>query len=231
MVLHHFSDERLLKLGQMLKDFKIVCFCETWRVAAPAPPGCPAVALLRDGHSARLARQYRRGLSTGRTPASAWIRKLARSGIRGLAWFVASSGMQRMITIAGGGLAGLSLGIALQKRGVPVTLHEAGSYPRHRVCGEFISGVSPETLDSLGIGHVFEDAERHRSTAWFFRGRKIFSDQLPSGLGISRFTLDKDLRGNSPSLAEICANTRAKNLDGRPVSSGVEGGFRQKAIG
>ncbi len=35
MVLHHFSDERLLKLGQMLEDFQIVCFCETWRVRLP----------------------------------------------------------------------------------------------------------------------------------------------------------------------------------------------------
>ena len=35
MVLHHFSDERLFKLAQMLKDFKIVCFCETWRLRFP----------------------------------------------------------------------------------------------------------------------------------------------------------------------------------------------------
>jgi flavin-dependent dehydrogenase len=116
-----------------------------------------------------------------------------------------------MISIAGGGLAGLSLGIALQKRGVPVTLHEAGSYPRHRVCGEFISGVSPETLDSLGIGHVFEDAERHRSTAWFFRGRKTFSDQLPSGLGISRFTLDERLARKFTELGgNLCEHSRQK---------------------
>jgi len=44
------------------------------------------------------------------------------------------------ITIVGGGLAGLTLGIGLRQRGVPVTIWEAGKYPRHRVCGEFISG-------------------------------------------------------------------------------------------
>ena len=49
--------------------------------------------------------------------------------------------LKHPISIAGGGLAGLSLGIALQSRGVSVTLHEASTYPRHRVCGEFISGV------------------------------------------------------------------------------------------
>ena len=61
------------------------------------------------------------------------------------------SALNNPITIAGGGLAGLSLGIALQSRGVHVTIHEASTYPRHRVCGEFISGVSEETLGTLGI--------------------------------------------------------------------------------
>ena len=45
----------------------------------------------------------------------------------------------RAVTIIGGGLAGLTLGIGLRQRGVPVTISEAGDYPRHRVCGEFIS--------------------------------------------------------------------------------------------
>ena len=83
-----------------------------------------------------------------------------------------------MITIVGGGLAGLSSGIALRRRGVPVNLHEAGVYPRHRVCGEFISGVSQCTFDSLGIGEIFDDAKEHRSTAWFFRDRRILSTRL-----------------------------------------------------
>jgi 2-polyprenyl-6-methoxyphenol hydroxylase-like FAD-dependent oxidoreductase len=44
------------------------------------------------------------------------------------------------VTIVGGGLAGLTLGIALRQHNVPVQLHEAGHDPRHRVCGEFTSG-------------------------------------------------------------------------------------------
>ena len=44
------------------------------------------------------------------------------------------------IQIVGGGLAGLTLGIALRKKEIPVAIFEAGNYPRHRVCGEFISG-------------------------------------------------------------------------------------------
>ena len=49
----------------------------------------------------------------------------------------------RTITIVGGGLAGLTLGIGLRQRGIPAEIFEAGTYPRHRVCGEFISGNGP----------------------------------------------------------------------------------------
>jgi len=55
------------------------------------------------------------------------------------------------ITIIGGGLAGLTLGIGLRQRGVPVVIWEAGCYPRHRVCGEFISGRGQAVLERLGL--------------------------------------------------------------------------------
>ena len=98
------------------------------------------------------------------------------------------------ITIAGGGLAGLSLGIALRREGVPVTLHEAGSYPRHRVCGEFINGVSRETLARLGIADVLEGALRHHETNWFLGSEHVFHGALEvPALGISRCWLDEDL--------------------------------------
>ena len=59
--------------------------------------------------------------------------------------------MPEQITIVGGGLAGLTLGIGLLQRGVPVTVWEAGRYPRHRVCGEFISGRGSASLARLGL--------------------------------------------------------------------------------
>jgi flavin-dependent dehydrogenase len=100
----------------------------------------------------------------------------------------------KRITIAGGGLAGLSLGIALRRRGVPVELHEAGSYPRHRVCGEFISGVDGETLVELGIDDHLRDAQRLESSAWFRGGKQIFDVAMPApAMGISRRCLDSRL--------------------------------------
>ena len=65
---------------------------------------------------------------------------------------------QNPVTLVGGGIAGLSLGIGLRRAGVPVTLIEASTYPRHRVCGEFISGVSQETLKLLGVEDLLDDA-------------------------------------------------------------------------
>ncbi len=98
------------------------------------------------------------------------------------------------VTIIGGGLAGLSLGIGLRSRGVPVVVHEAGDYPRHRVCGEFICGVKEETLDRLGIGGLLENSTPNRSTSWYAGSRRLFSRDLPfPASGVSRFRLDAEL--------------------------------------
>ncbi|CAN5648952.1 NAD(P)/FAD-dependent oxidoreductase [soil metagenome] len=116
--------------------------------------------------------------------------------------------MTKEITIAGGGLAGLSLGIALRQRGIAATLHEAGGYPRHRVCGEFISGVGPEVFEALGLNGVLDGALEQRSTVWLRRDLQVFSGQLPSAAkGISRFELDDQMR------------TRFQELGGRLVTN------------
>lgn len=102
--------------------------------------------------------------------------------------------LKKKVTIIGGGLAGISLGIGLRKRGIPVRLFEAGQYPRHRVCGEFISGVSEKSLRFIGIEDVFDGMPRHRSTAWYYQGEKAFESALPTpAVGVSRYKLDKDL--------------------------------------
>lgn len=124
------------------------------------------------------------------------------------------------ITINGGGLTGLSLAIALRNRGVPVILHEAGNYPRHRVCGEFISGVSPQTLDALGISETLSDALRHTDVAWFAGDRLLRKNKLPApALGISRQLLDDRLQRLAEKLgAEIHTGSRQLPEPGKPAS-------------
>jgi flavin-dependent dehydrogenase len=98
------------------------------------------------------------------------------------------------IEIVGGGLAGLSLGLALRREGVPVTVFEAGGYPRHRVCGEFIAGLDPRTVESLGLGDTLSDARPHNAVTYYLRGRALPPFRLPgTAWGISRHTLDARL--------------------------------------
>ena len=95
------------------------------------------------------------------------------------------------LVIVGGGLAGLSLAAGLRNRGVAVSVHEAGHYPRHRVCGEFISGVERSTLETLGIAEAFDDARLHRGVVWFHGDQRIHENLLPAAAyGISRHRLD-----------------------------------------
>lgn len=123
-----------------------------------------------------------------------------------------------MITIIGGGLTGLSLAIALRRNDVAVTLHEAGTYPRHRVCGEFISGVSHETLETLGISEALADAQLHRSVAWF-SGNQRLRDHLLSepALALSRHLLDNRLKRMASALGvDLRTGSRGKMDPGRP---------------
>ena len=107
------------------------------------------------------------------------------------------------ITIIGGGLAGLTLGIGLRQRDVPVTLAEAGYYPRHRVCGEFISGRGQETLARLGLRDLLEHAGAvGADTAAFFSTTKSTGRRpLPArAVCLSRFTLDELLANEFQKL-------------------------------
>ncbi|HEY1170736.1 MAG TPA: FAD-dependent monooxygenase [Verrucomicrobiae bacterium] len=97
------------------------------------------------------------------------------------------------ITIIGGGLAGLTLGIALRKEGVPVTIYEAGQYPRHRVCGEFLSGEGLEILRGWGIGDAAmrEGAREAKTVKWYAEDTVTEVMSLPKpALCISRYRLD-----------------------------------------
>ena len=126
------------------------------------------------------------------------------------------------ITIAGGGLAGLTLGIGLRQRGVPAALWEAGHYPRHRVCGEFICGRGQETLARLGLRELLERAGAvGADTAAFFSATQSTRPlPLPArAICLSRFTLDAALAEKFRELGgELREGKRRRDED---VGEGV----------
>ena len=99
------------------------------------------------------------------------------------------------ISIIGGGLSGLALGILLARHGIKVELFESHPYPHHRVCGEFISGLRPELVELLGMTDLLEDAHRHDQTSWHRPDGTSFYDLKlhEPAYGISRHRLDARL--------------------------------------
>jgi 2-polyprenyl-6-methoxyphenol hydroxylase-like FAD-dependent oxidoreductase len=131
--------------------------------------------------------------------------------------------------IVGGGLAGLVLGIGLRRRDVPVTVHDAGHYPRHRVCGEFISGRGQATLARLGLRERVNQAGAvsAQTVAFFSANRSTRARPLPSpAIALSRFALDamladqlRELGGmliESSRFAEICGEGIVRATGRRP---------------
>lgn len=103
--------------------------------------------------------------------------------------------------IIGGGLAGLGLGIALRRRGVPVTLHEAGRYPRHRVCGEFMTSLDQDTKETLGLHDILLRARRATGVSWCEEGERDIRHSLKQpALCLSRHALDQ-------AMAEVFAQS------------------------
>jgi flavin-dependent dehydrogenase len=117
---------------------------------------------------------------------------------------VAGGGRSAMIVVAGGGPAGLAAATFVVRAGRAAVVHEAGTYPRHRVCGEFLSPDAAPALAAIGldglsrrlgapeIGAVRVTASRG--------GRRLaeasFALDAP-GWGIARFDFDAALAGHA----------------------------------
>lgn len=142
---------------------------------------------------------------------------------------------QKGIEIVGGGIAGLSLAVGLRMREVPVVVREAGSYPRHRLCGEFINGVSEETLGQLGLEGFFSNSQLHREMTWWLRGEKIAAAELENPVrALSRWEMDQRLSERVQELGgEIQCRQRVspEPAEGRVWSAGRKRGKESDWLG
>ncbi len=115
-------------------------------------------------------------------------------------------------SIAGGGIAGLSLAIRLSEMGFRTLVAERNQYPFHKVCGEYVSMESHAFLE--GIGFPFGELLLPRVSRFLLTdpaGRQLKAALPLGGFGISRYRFDQELariaREKGAILKEKCKVT------------------------
>jgi len=121
------------------------------------------------------------------------------------------------VVIIGGGLAGLASAIHLSKNGLQVTLIEKSWYPRHKVCGEYISNEILPYLHYLGLNPAQLEPARIDKFEFTIKNGKAAKATLPlGGFGISRYALDnllyqKAVDNGCTVLKDMVSNISFKN--------------------
>jgi len=117
------------------------------------------------------------------------------------------------IIIVGGGLAGLTAAIHLSKNGLSVTLIEKNEYPKHKVCGEYISNEVLPYFKWLGIDVTDLNATSIDSLEFSIVKGTSIKTKLPlGGFGISRYELDFYLHQKAISNGCITLKEEVENV-------------------
>ena len=95
------------------------------------------------------------------------------------------------VVIIGGGLAGLTSAIHLSKSGLKILLIEKNEFPKHKVCGEYISNEVLPYFQWLGLNIAELNPTNISKIQFSISSGKEINQRLPlGGFGISRYTLD-----------------------------------------
>lgn len=98
------------------------------------------------------------------------------------------------VVIIGGGLAGLTSAIHLSKTNFSVLLIEKNTYPKHKVCGEYISNEVLPYLNYLGFNPFEFGAKQISKFELTTHNNKTITANLPlGGFGMSRYQMDYQL--------------------------------------
>lgn len=100
--------------------------------------------------------------------------------------------MKPKVGIIGAGPAGCAAAITLARRGAAVTVFERAVFPRHKVCGEFISPAATEIVRGLvGAERLAAQGARPCGLLRIRAGDNLIEWNLPvPGLALSRGALD-----------------------------------------
>lgn len=141
------------------------------------------------------------------------------------------------VIIIGGGLAGLTSAIHLSKFNKQVLLIEKNEYPKHKVCGEYISNEVLPYLNSLGIDPIKQGAKEISKVQITTVNSNLIKGKLPlGGFGMSRYFLDdflaKTAIKNGVEILQDLVESINFVQDAFSISTNSTGVFKSKvAIG
>ena len=125
--------------------------------------------------------------------------------------------MKYDLIVIGGGPAGTAAAITAAVAGVRVLLLERGGFPRHKVCGEFVSAESLDLLSSLLAPEqaLLNEAVRVSKARLFVDSRVLESAIEPAAASIARFDLDTSLwHAAQRAGVELCEERAVNTISG-----------------
>ncbi len=117
------------------------------------------------------------------------------------------------VIIVGGGLAGLTGALHLLRAGLRVIVIEKYPYPRHKVCGEYISNEVLPYLQWLGADPaVLQPSRINRVKISAVSGKSVETVLPLGGFGISRYALDQFLMQQMVAAGGILEEDTVNNI-------------------
>lgn len=118
------------------------------------------------------------------------------------------------ILIVGGGLAGLSLAILCADVGLRTILVEKQTYPKHKVCGEYLSVESVPFLKRIGIDLLSMSLPQINHFVLTSAEVSMDCHLSSGGIGISRYTLDNLLYQKAIEKGvDVVTSSRVTNIN------------------
>jgi len=149
------------------------------------------------------------------------------------------------VVVVGGGPAGSVMAWSLARRGVRVAVVERESFPREKVCGDFVDPAGLRILEAMRCRRALDGSARLPITCTrvFIQSRAVYSGKIPFyeekyglppyGYIVPRHELDTHMldraRAVSAIVYEDCAATEISR-EGRFIRVGVRSGDRHFAL-
>ena len=128
------------------------------------------------------------------------------------------------LIVIGAGPAGCSAAIEAVRNGASVLLLERGRFPRHKVCGEFVSAESLQLLEYLLAPEyrtLISDTPRIAQARIFSDGAEIPAEINPAAASIARHDLDFAL-WQSALLAGVGTRDQCSVQSVEPIADGFK---------